>query len=541
MLTLIGLALLFQAPVRTSVPTSAQAQASPQAPCTVEGAVYSAVGGERLKKAGVWLRGVENRRERSYDATTDQSGAFVFRSVEPGKYRLSAGRTGFARTEFGASNPGGTGSTLTLEPACAIRDLAIRLVATPVVMGRVLDRDGDPVANARLTLYGARVSGGRRQLFQAGGALSNDLGEYRIFGILPGRYYLHATYMNPMRGQAVEAGGESAVPTFYPRAADVTAAVPLELTAGQEVRSMDITLLSAHTVRVRGKLSMAGRGAHVLLSPPGGFLDHLGGTPRAMVDGEGRFEIRDVVPGTYDLIAGTNAGGKQFYARARVDAGATDIEGLNLTMIPAAEVSASLRPEEPLRLAEVANAAFRLESRAGQVPRTAQGKAQQDGSVIFKEVEAGEYDVMATNLPDDVYLAGARAGGADLVETGLDLRRGPLPGPVELTFSPAGARVSGTIFDEKQVAAPGTHAVLVPGGKQRQRPSLYRTAVTDSAGRYDIRGVAPGSYSLFAWESLDSAAYREADFLSKVETFGVSVKLERGGRETRDLKLLESR
>jgi hypothetical protein len=263
------------------------------------------------------------------------------------------------------------------------------------------------------------------------------------------------------------------------------------------------------------------------------------GGPRAMVDGEGRFEIRDVVPGSYELVAGASAQGKAYSASMPLEAGAADIDGLILTLAPAADVAATTRVEEPLKLASIAQVAVRLESRGGG--RGVQGRAQKEGPVVFREIEAGEYEISVSNLPDDVYLAAARSGGVDVLESGLDLRRGPPPGPIELTFSPAGGRVSGTVLDAKKTAAAGAYAVLVPAGKPRARASLFRTAAADSSGRYEFRGVAPASYTLFAWDSLDEIPYREADFLAKVETFGVSVKIEREGREIRDLTLIEGR
>ena len=55
-----------------------------------------------------------------------------------------------------------------------------------------------PVANARVALQSYRYINGYKQLtssFPSGGNTTNDLGEYRLFGVVPGKYYVSVTPM----------------------------------------------------------------------------------------------------------------------------------------------------------------------------------------------------------------------------------------------------------------------------------------------------------------------------------------------------------
>jgi hypothetical protein len=61
-----------------------------------------------------------------------------------------------------------------------------------------------------------------------------------------------------------------------------------------------------------------------------------------------------------------------------------------------------------------------------------------------------------------------------------------------------------------------------------------RSVVTDSEGRFEIHGIAPGSYKLFAWPELEGAAYRNAEFMKEFEERGKPVKIEKGPQLTVD-------
>src|SRR5207249_5473792 len=99
------------------------------------------------------------------------------------------------------------------------------------------------------------------------GGSTNDLGEYRIFGLAPGRYYVSATYRGGMMmemavdrsaGQQPE---EDYVPTYYPGTTDAASAATVEATPGAQVRGIDFTLSKTRTVRIKGRVNnMTGSG-----------------------------------------------------------------------------------------------------------------------------------------------------------------------------------------------------------------------------------------------------------------------------------------
>ena len=79
--------------------------------------------------------------------------------------------------------------------------------------------------------------------------------------------------------------------------------------------------------------------------------------------------------------------------------------------------------------------------------------------------------------------------------------------------------------------------VAVPEEKYRKVPNRFATGSTDQHGRYMIRGLAPGSYTLYAWQDVEERIWHDPDFLKSQEANGAAVKVEEGSHQTVELKL----
>src|SRR6202011_1987249 len=106
-----------------------------------------------------------------------------------------------------------------------------------VVAEKVLDQDGDPVASAQVQVMRFAYQRGRKQLLPGGGGQSNDLGEYRIGNLAPGRYYLSAMdrrgtqFITPDRAGRAGGGQEGNIATYYPNGTDASSAAPVDVAA----------------------------------------------------------------------------------------------------------------------------------------------------------------------------------------------------------------------------------------------------------------------------------------------------------------------
>ena len=125
------------------------------------------------------------------------------------------------------------------------------------------------------------------------------------------------------------------------------------------------------------------------------------------------------------------------------------------------------------------------------------------------------------------------------IETGFTVSG---PATLDLLVSSKGATVEGTVVEkEKDVdnAQPVANAtvVAVPEEKYRKLSDRFALGSTDQNGRFTIRGVAPGSYTLYAWQDLEEGVWRDADFLRSQADNGTAVRIEEGSHQQVELKL----
>src|SRR5690242_17597632 len=179
---------------------------------SIQGRVINAVTGEAVRKADIVLSRNESQQNQRYTTTTSSSGWFAMQDVEPGRYNLSVSKRGYANLIYGAHGPGRPGAALSLDPGQHLADITLRMSPQAVIAGRVIDEDGDPVPFIGVQLMHYTFRKGKRKLEAWDNAGTNDLGEYRLFGLSPGKYYLSATPFERPR----LTGRQGYAPTYYP-------------------------------------------------------------------------------------------------------------------------------------------------------------------------------------------------------------------------------------------------------------------------------------------------------------------------------------
>ena len=120
----------------------------------------------------------------------DANGRFTFRDLTAGRYRVFAERQGFLRGEHGRRVASGNGTPVWMVEGQPTR-ITIPMIATGVITGRVLD-NGRPMRNVIVRALRASFFDGQRSLASADTTTTDDLGEYRLFGLAPGNYYVSA-------------------------------------------------------------------------------------------------------------------------------------------------------------------------------------------------------------------------------------------------------------------------------------------------------------------------------------------------------------
>ena len=503
------------------VPLSAF-QPAPKAKGSMEGRVVNAATGDAVRKVNLTLTSNHDSPE-PLTAQTDDKGGFSFQDLAPGSYRLIGEKAGFEKQHYGAGLNPNVGALFAVKAGEAVKGVTFKLVPNAVIGGRVLDQDGETMPNLVVSALRSTYVRGKRQWTQAGGATTNDRGEFRIAGLRPAKYIVGATDIN--LGIGIAGVSKGAMPdkpepaygtTYFGNTGDIARAVPVEVRMGDDRRGADIQMIKTTTVRVRGKVVGApdGKILVVMLMRKGGPA--MGAAPGGvgMVQPtDATFEIKNVTPGAYLLIArSATSVTEPMGAPLAIEVGDQHIDGLEFALSPgASELSGKITIPafQPTGEKGVTVTLDRVDFQTGDSPSA---KAAEDGKFTLPNVFAGKYRIRVTGLPDNGYVKTVKSGGQEMDQDGADLSGGS--GSLEIQVSRTGAQVEGSIMGADDKPVSGATVVLIP---ESGRESLYRSMTAEADGTFDMKGVAPGKYKVLAWEDLEQGAYLDPDFVKPYE------------------------
>ena len=341
---------------------SAQPEDKAKLLCKVAGQVINNVTSVPVRKANLSLKPTK-AGTTTYTTESDAEGKFTMENVEPGGYTLTADRQGFVRQDYGARRAQGPGTVLKLAESQNLKDLVFKLTPQGIIAGRVVDDEGEPVAAVSVQVLQHRYMQGRKRLIPvAAGGQTNDLGEYRAPNLAPGRYYIvsSAQRMNPagllQSGPERSSGKEPEqgyVPTYYPNSPDVASASTVTVTAGAELRGIDLHLHKDRVVRVSGTLMNGTTGAPmrnaVLIMfrrEPGG-MSTVPVSLSAVQNEKGTFELRNIPPGPYMVMAMAGNPQDMMMTMTSLDVGEKNLEGEVITLGAGLEIPVVAKLEGP--------------------------------------------------------------------------------------------------------------------------------------------------------------------------------------------------
>lgn len=232
----------------------AQTVTKPEDMCVVSGTVVNAATGEPLRKAKVWL--LPSRSNLApYTTSTDEAGQFLLEDLDPGQYAVRADRAGFVLPALTKAP-----LTVTLAAGHKVTDLVIKLMPQGVITGQVLDEDGEPVPNTAVQCLRVAYSDGKRRLMPSSVNVTNDIGEYRLPNLPPGKYYVNAGARSMtmssagtrerVRGKAQKKSDEIYAQTFYPNTIRLEGAASVDIHPGTVARGIDVRLARARKPRI---------------------------------------------------------------------------------------------------------------------------------------------------------------------------------------------------------------------------------------------------------------------------------------------------
>ena len=483
-------------------------------PCVISGRVVTAADGNALKSARVALvpEGHTSKKQ-IYSVNTDSEGRFVLKDVEQGRYEFFAMHAGFVDQHYQAKGSD-KGATLSLRAGDKLSDVLFRMTLAAVITGRVTDEDGEPMVRVQVvashppseeeledqTWFASR----KQKLFPVSSALTDDRGQYRIFGLKPGEYFLQVTdnYQPDWGGvtdesyQVRESVGSEHASTYYPGVNQLSQAQSISVKAGEEAQA-DVPMRVVRTVEVAGRVIGPNgpvKDAWLQMQTPG---EDLGVELHSSTDDKGDFRMKGVPPGSYVILAyqpSDRDGNYEVGGRQKVEVAGENIDSLTVVVGAGAIVRGrvAIAGPETLTLSRVGVV---LHSVDGEDLWGNPGRVKKDGTFEVTSLQDGSYALEMWGLEGNWYIKSARLGGDDVLTNGVVLEKGASSGKLEITLSSASAQVEGSVSDDDGPVV-GMRVRIAPDPETPFTRFRSHHTRSDQAGHFSLTGLAPGKYRL---------------------------------------------
>jgi hypothetical protein len=527
-----------QAPARDRVAVEA-----PTGTGTLRGRVIAADTGSPLRRAQV--RAVASSIRTTRLTTTDGEGRYEFVNLPAARYTISVSKAGYVGLEFGQGRPFEGGRPLDLADAQVVEQIDFALPRGAVIAGRITDDQGDPIIGASVQAMryqygptGRRRLGGVSQSWLSG--MTNDLGEYRLFGLMPGTYIVSASGNNfgvvSLTQPGPQTGGlgaidarEGFIQTYYPGTASVAEAQPVLVNLSEEAHasfSLSVGRMSKISGIVRRSDGSVPTGSAISLRPNVVTGGEMGGWGNSPVAADGSFSFANVPPGQYLLEAlpsrqtfvtqggavtrqGAEPASSPEFARMSVAVGGSDIAGLAITTRPGITASGRViftsrtPPKNPdgTALRVYASSANPEDEGRGVSLRPGDGVIDESGRFRLRDV-SGQVLFRTVGLPLNQVLKSVTLNGVDITDRPYDATSGEIAG-LEVAIGES-AQVNGTSRNARGEPILDFRVALFPASA---KPSLLsarfmRTGSADQSGRFQFQ-LSPGDYLGVAVESFE--------------------------------------
>ena len=527
------------------------------APGQISGHVLRADTGEPLSKATVMLTFApapnQARNQQAVETRVTRSGpdgSFLISEVEPSTYNLRAEHPGFVAQVYGQDPKHTQATRITVTPGQNVSSISVRLGPAGVISGTVLDEDNEPIQNIQVSAVKLRfMPGGRQVTAQSRSVNTDDLGNYRLSDLQPGSYFVRSG------GQFIGQRAASYTESYYPGASSLLDAQRILVPAGNEVPGVNMSVRSDSTHNISGMISdgaaAGGRRRYVVQ-----VMRNSVGMGGSMARPDGSFVIRGVGSGDYTIIAVYAGGGQQDGGDgAVVDIAGVPSMGYATVHVEDSDVQVAVqigRPSE-IRGTVLTEGATRGQAIPGVwmqaqpwdqdafgVPffragggRGGPGNGQQqagmqideNGGFALQNLPPGRYALTLGGASRGYYAKRITCGGKDYATQPIELDSGSVMDNCEVIIANDTASINGYVIDGNTPAA-GLIVVAVPQSKKlRQVARFTGSANTDQNGQFQISGMVPGDYYVFAMPEAEDGAYYAPDFPERNQASALTVTL----------------
>jgi len=509
----------------------------------VAGTVVDQTNGKPLERVHITLMtGKPENSGQVYGALSDSAGHFSIGAMYPGVYQIVAQRSGYVQAPAAAKRD--TTPSISLKAGQPVPDLKVEMARSSMVVGRVVDQNGDPVAPAGVQLVPLRPASMMPASYAASDGQTDERGEFRLLAG-PGKYYLLTTKYgpDPHGPPEIRTDGTSEpvyASTYYPNSLTKDRATLLEILAGRDVAGLEIHLALAAVQRfltVSGTVTGLPQGGPAfLVAMWAGGEEQMMAPVNGQVEPDGKFSLSGLRPGSYDLVVEAPFSKTRMEGRKRIkldsDMGNVEIAAgqpgeltgtVVLTGLPAAKRTVRLVPAQ-------GNMFFSDNSAPS-------GDLEQDGSFHLRNVRPGRYNVAVDPLPDTAYFKTVTLDGTVIAGFTIELTGGARVPYVKIILALDGAVISGRVLDgDGEVVAQDWMTVYLLT-EPTHSADAPRTSLQE--GKFTFKGIPPGKYRLVVFNPAqfyrDDAAAQEETF-AKLFAAAEEIEMHAGDRISKDLK-----
>lgn len=460
---------------------------------------------------------------------TDSEGRFRTDELAPGLYSINCTMPGYVQQ-------GNAGRISTARPGDTV---TLTLRKGGVITGRVTDANDDPIVGATVEAIlmqneaGAKIIGG---MYGGRPMLTDDRGIYRIYGLVPGIYFVRLnnklfTYevANPIEGDLM---------TYYP-SASFEEATEIRVNYGDEITGIDL--------RHRGQRGFVVSGIIVGTPQTQANQDDPGmpsnyanvalrslvnratvATTSAGLNSERReFRLIGVPEGEYELSAekySREDDGARSEPR-RVIVRGSDISGIELTLTPLGSIAGQLelapnsspaskeecKAQHLYSLAENVITARRSNVKAEEqtvrlstyISRS--GQPDEQGNFVVRGIEAGHYYLGSILKNETWYVRAMSLTGADgkakgdVARSGVAIKVGEKVTGLKVTVAEGAAGLKGKVVSSASLPQ-RLRVYLIPAERSAADDLVKYYETVSNQGGFSFGNIAPGRYWIVAQE-----------------------------------------
>jgi beta-lactamase regulating signal transducer with metallopeptidase domain/protocatechuate 3,4-dioxygenase beta subunit len=517
--------------------------------------------------------------------STGDNGRFSFRNLPPAEYRLVASRQdgSYAPAEYFQKPTRLIGVAFPLRADQALKDVKIEMSATGSISGRIVDRDGEPVGYARVLALQYWYERGSRMMSLVQVGFTNDRGEYRLYWLPAGQYFIavrpensdarairtlpnvvniasprgeyrafEGTSATPIVRQLVEGGQvieETYQLVYYGGTLDAQRARAIDVAPGAHVNAIDLSIapgtVRARTIRgtaINGATGQPANGAQIVAVPRDSSPSLI--TPLTQAREDGSFVLKGLTAESYYLLV-THKAAVSASGMFVIESGTSDLDNFSAALKAGTSIPGRVSVEGRLpdgTVPDLTRLSVRLSLEQGfpitnYVPNPVAAVAA-DGSFTLPNVAPadGAFRVAVQGLPAGTFIKAIRFGPMDALNSSL--RLGNESTPLEITVGTGLGSIVVVALDDQLKPAVNAMVVLVPEPRLRQRLDLFRARATNINGEVELTNLVPGDYNLFAWEEIITGAWLDADFMRPHENRGKTIRITERNRDRAEISVI---